>query len=134
MSLASFIQAHAAHTDWRLALAEAQGQLHARIAEHSASKGNASPFTLGWCYLTDHYASAAEAIIDELGLYFPGVAWVGTVGVGVAACGIEYIDEPALVLMAAPLPADSFRVFSGRRPLPDAESGFVAHTAQVHAE
>jgi len=38
----------------------------------------------------------------------PGVAWVGTVGVGVAASGVEYIDEPALVLMVAPMPRESF--------------------------
>jgi len=26
----------------------------------------------------------------------PGVAWVGTAGIGVAAAAVEYIDEPAL--------------------------------------
>jgi small ligand-binding sensory domain FIST len=62
------------------------------------------------------------------------VAWVGTVGVGVAASGVEYIDEPALVLMVAPLARASFRLFSGLQPLPAASSGFVAHTALVHAE
>jgi hypothetical protein len=52
----------------------------------------------------------------------------------VAASGIEYIDEPALVLMVAPLPRESFRLFSGLQPLPATSSGFVAHTALVHAE
>jgi small ligand-binding sensory domain FIST len=107
MSLASFVQAHAAHADWRVALAD---------------------------YLTDYYALAAEAIFDELRLRFPGVAWVGTVGVGVAASGVEYINEPALVLMIAPLPRKAFQLFSGRQPLPAAASEFVAHTALVHAE
>ena len=65
---------------------------------------------------------------------FPGLAWVGTVGVGVAASGIEYIDEPALVLMIAPLPRQSFRLFSGLQPLPAVSSGFTAHAAMVHAE
>ena len=51
-----------------------------------------------------------------------------------AATGVEYIDEPALVLMIAPLPRNSFRVFSGTQPLPAASSGFIAHTALVHAE
>jgi len=46
-----------------------------------------------------YYAPASEAILDELHRALPGVAWVGTVGVGVAASGIEYIDEPALVLI-----------------------------------
>ena len=92
------------------------------------------PFTLGWCYLSDYYAPQAEAILDELRLCMPGVDWVGTAGFGVAASGVEYIDEPALVLMLAPLPRESFRLFSGRQPLPGASSGFVAHTALVHTD
>ena len=53
---------------------------------------------------------------------------------GVAASGVEYIDEPALVLMIAPLPRLSFRLFSGLQPLPAGSSGFTAHAVQVHAE
>ena len=134
MSLASFVQAHAAHVDWRVALAQSLRQVEAQIAARTAPQGESAPFTLGWCYLSDYYSPAAEAILDELRQRLPGVAWVGTVGVGVAASGVEYIDEPALVLMVAPLPRESFRLFSGRQPLPAASSGFVAHTALVHAE
>jgi small ligand-binding sensory domain FIST len=134
MSLASFVQAHAAHADWRVALAQSQKQIQTRIAARAAEQGEAAPFTLGWCYLSDYYAPAAEEILDELRLRLPGVAWVGTVGIGVAASGVEYIDEPALVLMVAPLARESFRLFSGLQPLPPASSGFVAHTALVHAE
>ena len=131
MSLASFVQAHAHHVDWREALESCQRQLEIQIA---AQQGDSARFTLGWCYLSDYYAPATEAILDELRLRFPGLAWVGTVGVGVAASGVEYIDVPALVLMIAPLPRQSFRLFSGRQPLPAASSGFTAHAAQVHAE
>src|SRR6266404_3861273 len=120
MSLTSFVHAHAAHADWRVAMAECQSQLQARIATLAAEHGDLAPFTLGWCYLSDYYAPAAEAILDELNQRLPGVAWVGTVGVGVAASGVEYIDEPALVLMVAPLPRESFRLFSGLQPLPAA--------------
>ena len=97
MSLASFVQAHAVHADWRVTLAHCQSQLQTQIAARAAQQGESAPFTLGWCYLSDYYAPAAEAILDELRLRFPGVAWVGTVGVGVAASGVEYIDEPAVV-------------------------------------
>ena len=134
MSLASFVQAHAHHADWREALESCQRQLETQIAAHAAQQGDSARFTLGWCYLSDYYAPAAEAILDELRLRFPGLAWVGTVGVGVAASGVEYIDEPALVLMIAPLPRQSFRLFSGLQPLPALSSGFTAHAAQVHAE
>jgi small ligand-binding sensory domain FIST len=117
-----------------VALAQSEKQLQTRIAARGAQQGDAAPPTLGWCYLSDYYAPDAEAILDELRLRLPGVAWVGTVGIGVAASGIEYFDEPALVLMVAPLARASFRLFSGRQPLPAASSGFVAHTALVHAE
>jgi small ligand-binding sensory domain FIST len=131
---ASFVHAHAAHAEWRVALAECQRQVQAQIATRAAQQDESAPFTLGWCYLSDYYAPASEAILDELHRSLPGVAWVGTVGVGVAASGIEYIDEPALVLMVAPLARESFRLFSGQQPLPATSSGFVAHTALVHAE
>ena len=134
MSLASFVQAHAANADWRVALVGCQKQLQTQIAARAAQQGESTPFTLGWCYLSDYYAPAAEAILDELRVRLPGVAWVGTAGIGVAASGVEYFNEPALVLMVAPLASGSFRLFSGRRPLPAASSGFVAHTALVHAE
>jgi small ligand-binding sensory domain FIST len=134
MSLASFVQAHAAHADWRVALAQSQRQLQTQIAARAAQQGDSTPFTLGWCYLSDYYAPEAEAILDELRVRMPGVAWVGTAGIGVAASGVEYFDEPALVLMVAPLARESFRLFSGRQPLPAASSGFVVHTALVHAE
>lgn len=134
MSRAPFVHAHAAHTDWRVALATCVRQVQTQIAASGAQLAGSAPFTLGWCYLSDYYAPAAEAILDELHRSLPGVAWVGTVGVGVAASGIEYIDEPAVVLMVAPLPRESFRLFSGLQPLPATSSGFVAHTALVHAE
>lgn len=131
MSGPSFVHAHAAHADWRVALARCLAQVEVHVA---AREAGTAPFTLGWCYLSDYYASAAEAILDALHENLPGVAWVGTAGIGVAASGVEYIDEPALVLMLAPLPEDAFRLFSGRQPLPASTSPFVAHTALVHAE
>jgi small ligand-binding sensory domain FIST len=134
MSRALFVHAHAAHADWRVALAECQSQIQTQMAARAAQLDESAPFTLGWCYWSDYYAPASEAILDELRRGQPGVAWVGTVGVGVAASGIEYIDEPAMVLMVAPLPRESFRLFSGLQRLPATSSGFVAHTALVHAE
>ena len=134
MNRDSFIHAHAAHADWRVALADCQRQLQTRMTASAAEQRVSATFTLGWCYLSDYYASASEAILDELHRAYPGVAWVGTIGVGVAASGVEYIDEPALALMVAPLPRKSFRLFSGQHPLPAPSSGFIAHTALVHAE
>ncbi len=116
-----FLLGHATHPDWRMALSLAGAQIDARPAP--------AP-TLGFVYFTDHYAAQAPALFDALRARWPAVAWCGAVGVGVAATGVEYFDEPALVLLLAALPPAQFRVFSGTRPL----GAFAAHTALVHAD
>jgi small ligand-binding sensory domain FIST len=123
-----FIAAHASHPDWQRALALAAVQVEAQQAQHDA--GGAGPLTLGFVYLTDAHAAHAEALLAALRDRWPGVAWVGGVGVGVAASGVEYFDEPGLVLMLAALPAGRFEVFSGARPL----SRIDAFSALVHAD
>ncbi len=132
-----FLVGHATHPDWRAALALAGAQLKAGLAQRQAAapQGGArwpaqAPMTLGFVYFTDHYARHGQALFDALHEQFPDQAWVGSVGVGVAAMGVEYIDEPALVLMLAPLPADSFEVFSGAHKL----QRIGAFSALVHAD
>ena len=123
-----FLHGHATHPDWRVALGLCAAQVEAQRAAAACEP------TLGWVYLTDHYAPHAAALVAALGEHWPGVQWVGATGVGVAANGVEYFDEPALVLMLADLPQSSFRVFSGVRPLGAGQPAFVAHTALVHAD
>ncbi|MDO9071656.1 MAG: FIST C-terminal domain-containing protein [Rubrivivax sp.] len=123
-----FLVGHATHPDWRAALALAGAQIEARLPAHESS--GAGPLTLGFVYFTDHYAPHAQALLAELRVRWPGVAWVGSVGVGVCASGVEYIDEPALVLMLAALPAGRFEVFSGARKL----QRITPYTALVHAD
>lgn len=123
-----FLAGHATHPDWRVALALAAAQVDAQRAAQESS--GAGPLTLGFVYVTDAYAPQADALHAALRQRWPGVAWVGCVGVGVAACGVEYIDEPALVLMLADLPPGRFEVFSGQHPLRRIE----AHSALVHAD
>lgn len=126
MSRPAFFAAHAADADWHAALSACLQQLRGQAGLQAC--------TLGWCYLTDYFAGSAEALLAELQRALPGVAWVGTVGVGVSASGVEHFDQPALALMLADLPRESFRLFSGRQPLPHPGEGFEAHTALVHAE
>ena len=97
-----FLVGHATHPDWRGALALAGAQLQAGVAAHERSA--AGPLNLGLVYFSDHYASEAQALYDALKQQWPGVSWAGSVGIGVAASGVEYFDEPALVLMLAALP------------------------------
>jgi small ligand-binding sensory domain FIST len=123
-----FLVGHATHPDWRAALVLAGLQIDARLPAHEAS--GAGPLTLGFVYFTDHYAAQADALYAELRLRWPGVAWVGSVGVGVAAGGAEYFDEPGLALMLAAIPAGRFEVFSGAHKLGRIE----AFSALVHAD
>jgi small ligand-binding sensory domain FIST len=120
-----FPRAHATHADWRIALARAAALLEAR-----QQAVGAAPPTLGWVYLTDHYAAHAGALLAALRERWPTAAWVGAVGVGIAGGAIEYFEEPALALMLCSLPREQFRVFSGLLPL----GSFAAATALVHAD
>ena len=121
--MSPFASGHGAHPDWRMALTMAAAQVDAQPQPAGGA-------TLGLVYYTDHYAAHADALLAALRQRWPAVAWVGNVGVGVMASGVEYLDEPALVLLLAGLPREQFRVFSGTRPL----GGFQAFSALVHAD
>ncbi|MDP1532324.1 MAG: FIST N-terminal domain-containing protein, partial [Rubrivivax sp.] len=123
--MSAFLLGHAAHPDWRAALAQAAAQIDAQQLAQPAT----AP-TLGIVYLSDAYAAQARELLAALQARWPQLSWVGCVGVGVAAGATEYIDQPALVLLLAALPAGSFQVFSGARPL--ALAG--AFSALVHAD
>ena len=127
-----FPYGHATHPQWQMAAALVLAQLRA----HRALPAYASAPTLALLYITDHYAAAAQDILDHLSAELPDITdWSGTVGIGIAANNVEYFDEPALAVMLCELPHDQYRVFSGVSPLPPAKSGrFNAHTALVHAD
>lgn len=123
-----FPYAHATHPQWRMAAGLVLAQLRAQLA--LPDYASAPPLAL--LYITDHYASAAQDILDHLSAELPEVTdWSGTVGVGIAANNVEYFDEPAMAVMLLGLPAHQYRVFSGVAPLGMA---FEAHTALVHAD
>ena len=124
-----FLHAHATHPDWRMALAMVQAQLQAQ-QERRWGEAGPSAATLGFVYLTDHHSPQVPAVLEALQARWPGVNWVGSVGVGVAATGVEYFDEPGLVVMLGAVPHGRFRVFSGARPLTSQEPW----TALVHAD
>jgi small ligand-binding sensory domain FIST len=123
-----FPHAHATHPNWAMAAGLVLAQLRAQMA----LPGYARAPTLALLYITDHYANAAQEILDHLSGELPGVTdWSGTVGVGVSANNVEYFDEPAMVVMLCELPSDQYRVFSGVAPL---NLGFEAYSALVHAD
>lgn len=119
---------HATHPQWQMAAGLVLAQLRAQMS----LPGYASNPTLGLLYLTDHYAAAAQEILDHLGGELPLVTdWSGTVGVGIASSNVEYFDEPALAVMLCAVPPHQYRVFSGVAPLAPT---FQPHTALVHAD
>lgn len=131
-----FPYAHATHPQWRMAAALVLAQLRGQMALPDYAQAP----SLAVLYITDHYAAEAQAILEHLGAELPEVTdWAGTVGVGVSANNVEYFDEPALCVMLCDLSPDQYRVFSGVAPLATSgraagTTGFVAHTALVHAD
>ena len=98
---AGFKAAHAAGEDWGStvkACLDALGPLPAGAK-------------LGFVYATDALAGDLGSIVTFLRETTKIEDWVGTVGFGVSACGVEYHDRPALVLLVGALPSDGYRVF-----------------------
>jgi small ligand-binding sensory domain FIST len=126
----TFLTAHATHPDAHMALALVAAQIDAQRAALLPPADSPEAFTLGVVYITDHYAARADALLAELRQRWPRVSWVGGVGIGVAVSGVEYFDEPALVLMLADLPPGSFELYSGERPLVRSD----VHTALAHGD
>ena len=123
---------HATHPQWRMAAGLTIAQLRAQMTLPDYARAP----TLGLLYITDRYASEAQAILDHVREELPQVSdWAGTTGVGICAHQAEYWDEPALAILLCDLPPEHYRVFSGVAPLPSAAtSGWQARTALVHAE
>ena len=114
----------------------AAGLVLAQLRARMALRDYAHAPTLGLLYITDHYADAAQEILDHLGAELPEITdWSGTVGVGIASSNVEYFDEPALAVMLCELPPHQYRVFSGVAPLAVGDGmGFEPYTALVHAD
>ncbi|HSB99660.1 MAG TPA: FIST N-terminal domain-containing protein, partial [Burkholderiaceae bacterium] len=121
----TFLHAHAAHPDALQALARANAELRAAAAKRAGFEP-----TLAFLYFSDHHAARAEAMLGALRAAWPGIAVAGGVGIGVAASGVEYFDEPGLALMLCDLRRESFTLFHGRAPLARGD----ACAALVHAD
>jgi small ligand-binding sensory domain FIST len=66
--------------------------------------------SLGFVYLTDALAPWLDHILQELRAQTGVADWTGSVGSGICATGREYYDEPAISVLIACLPVDSFRL------------------------
>ena len=131
--MTGFLLGHATHPDWHLAaelvLAQIEGQANAAGRPMARS-------TLGLVYATPALAPFYSEIATHLRIRTGVVDWVGTVGLAIAATGVTYTDEPALVVMLCHFPTGSVRVFSGQHRLPGNGDPFHrnAAAALVHAD
>jgi small ligand-binding sensory domain FIST len=91
-----------------------QGTAWATVAKGCLEALGALPegANLGFVYATDALAGDLGSIVTFLRERSGIATWVGTVGMGVVASGIEYYDRPALSVLVAALPEGSFRAFA----------------------
>jgi len=101
--MASFRYGHNAHADWRHATDACLAQL------------GMAPGTLGFLYVSDHFAADLGLILERFKRATGVEHWVGTVGMGVVASGREYVDQPAVAAMVGDFDPASFRVFGSIR-------------------
>jgi small ligand-binding sensory domain FIST len=93
--------AHAADPDWAVAAQDCLRQLGTIPATA----------TLGFLYVSDAYsAEALSAIVDFFRASTGVPHWAGSVGVGVCATGVEYLEVPALAVMLAEFPDGDFEM------------------------
>lgn len=86
---------------------------------------------LGFLYVSDHFAFALDAILARLRQQTGVLEWVGATGVGVIGTQGAALDAPGISVMLGAFPLDSFRIFSGRHPLP---RDFIPYAALVHGD
>ena len=117
--------AHAADADWTRAAQDCMNQLGAIPAAA----------TLGFLYVADAFADELGAILA----FFKGATgvphWTGSVGVGVCATGVEYLEEPAMAVMLGEFAAADFSMLPLLRTPQDIEAQpSDAYFAVVHGD
>ncbi|MCF7985772.1 MAG: FIST C-terminal domain-containing protein [Thiohalocapsa sp.] len=95
----SFPYAHSASGDWH------------KLADDLIDGLRPASGTLGFLYVTDAVNAYLGDILDALREATGVEHWVGAVGIGICATGVEYYEKPAAAAMLADLPEDAFRVF-----------------------
>ena len=119
----SFRLGHSHHADW-----------HTAVGECLQGAGGIGDANLGFLYLTDDLADQLGNILRELKSRTGLEHWVGSVGQAILCTHAEYYDEPALVILLAQFPTDSFRVFNlATDSLPPTDTS-RQHFAVVHGD
>ncbi|QKT03253.1 FIST C-terminal domain-containing protein [Ectothiorhodospiraceae bacterium 2226] len=98
--MSAFRAGHASGTDWKDVMRACLAQLG---TDHGAD-------ALGFLYVTDDLAAQLGPLLHGLRDGTGVGHWVGTVGLGVCASGIEYYDRPAAAALVADFGPNQYRV------------------------
>ena len=126
--MSNFRLGHASGSEWRL------------VADACLQQLGAGAGSLGFLYVTDHFALHMGDLTRLLRERTGVEHWVGATGIGVCATGTEYLDEPAIAILVGDFDEGSFRVFSGVGSVKEAQAldldcgGTPANLAIVHAD
>ncbi len=117
--------AHAGHADWTQGAQACMQQLGAIPSTAS----------LGFLYVSDAFMSELDAILAFFKSATGVPNWVGSVGVGVCATGVEYLDVPAIAVMLAEFDPADFSMLPVLRTSQDIEAlPSDAYFAVVHGD
>jgi len=96
------------------AVGHATGRSWQDVARAVAEQlGDRDDDTLGFLYVTDHFAPHLGEIASFLAGATGVLNWCGTVGIGVCATGAEYFGRPAVAALACRLSGDEPVFFAG---------------------
>ena len=107
-----FKAAYAAHADWTHAAQACMNQLGAIPASA----------TLGFLYVADAYMSDLDAILAFFKSATGVTHWTGSVGVGICATGVEFLEEPAMAVMLGEFESDDFSMLPVLRTPQDVDA------------
>lgn len=97
---------HSGRTEWRAACDECIENLQTG----NVARGHVP---LGFLYVTDPFGPSMGGILKYLTEKTGITQWVGSVGLGICASGVEYFGAPGLAILIAHLREGTFRVFNG---------------------
>ena len=104
-----FRWAHASHDDWAQAAQACMQQIGAIP----------SAATLGFLYVSDAYEGDLAAIVAFFKSATGVEHWTGSVGVGICATGVEFLEAPAMAVMLAEFDSADFRMLPPVRAVPE---------------
>jgi small ligand-binding sensory domain FIST len=120
-----FKSAHAAGADWTQAAQACMSQLGAIPAAA----------TLGFLYVADAFVGELDAILDFFKSATGVPHWTGSVGVGICATGVEFLEEPAMAVMLGEFERTEFSMLPVLRIPHDIEAQpSDAYFALVHGD